>query len=65
MGLIMSILTYVINHSKNFSNELKTAKKLAIFAKKNKCKSTKDVKEFGLKSVISNQIIKKYVRNFK
>lgn len=59
------ILTYKIKHNKNYSEELKKAKQIANFAVKTKTLSSKNVKQFGLKSIISNQILRKYSRNKK
>ena len=60
------ILTYKVKHNKDFSKELSTAKKIAIFAIQNRDKlSSKNVAHLGLKSAISNQILRKYGRNWK
>ena len=60
------ILTYKIKHSNDFSAELKKAKQVAKFAIKNRDKlSTKYVARFGLKAVISNQLLQEYGRNKK
>ena len=60
------MLTYKIKHGKDFSRELGLARKVAEFAIANRDKlSTKYVAHLGLKSVIANQILRKYGRNKK
>ncbi len=60
------ILTIKIKHNENFDSELSKAFQIAQFSIQNKGVITsKAVSHFGLKSMISNQILRKYGRNKK
>lgn len=60
------IRTYHVKHRRDFSDQLRRAKLIADYAVENKhnnkALSTKYVKHHGLKSDISNQILRKYGR---
>lgn len=57
------IKTFKVKHNRDLSVELRKALQVSIFALKHKCTSSAQVKQFGLKSIISNQIIRKIIRN--
>ena len=57
------ILTYKLKHDTDFERELILAKKVAEFGLRTRTISSKDVRHVGLKSMIANQILRKYARN--
>lgn len=57
------IKTFKVKHNRDLSVELRKALQVSMFALKHKCTSSAQVKQFGLKSIISNQIIRKIIRN--
>lgn len=68
--MYMSIKTFKVKHGKNFDELLEKACLVAVFALKQKLEdkkspTSKDVKAIGLKSEISNQILRKYYLNKK
>ena len=58
------LLTFNVKHNLDLSDELEKGRKVAEVAiRSSKLLSSKDVSHFSLKSMISNQIIRKYGRN--
>lgn len=59
------ILTYKIKHTFNLATEFAQAFQIAKFGVQHRVISSKEVKHFGLKSMLANQILRKYARNRK
>lgn len=58
------ILTYKVKHNRDFLEEFQKGWEVISYLSENpQCRSSKDVKHIGLKSVISNQILRKYGSN--
>jgi len=57
------LLTYRMRHGRDFSEELRKARQVADFGVRHRTFSSKDVRHIGLKSIIANQILRKYGRN--
>lgn len=57
------ILTYKVRHGQDYGEELRMAKQVADHAVRHRTFTSKDVKHIGLKSMIANQILRKYGRN--
>lgn len=56
----MSVLTYNVKHNTDISSELDKALRIAKFGLIHKCSSSKQVSHFGLKSALSNAVLRKY-----
>lgn len=68
MNAEMSIKTYKVKHFQDFSNHLEAGYKVALFAQSQqgmKIPTSKSVKQLGLSSEVSTQIIRKYYANKK
>jgi putative transposase len=59
------ILTVKVKHGLDLSDQLDKGRQVAVFAVKTGCRSSKDVTHFGLKSMIANQVLRKYGRSKK
>ena len=57
------ILTVKVKHGLDLSDQFDKGMKIALFAVKTRSCSSKDVSHFGLKSIIANQVLRKYGRS--
>lgn len=57
------ILTMKVRHGLDLAEQMKKGRQVAEFAIRTGCRSSKDVKQFGLKAMIANQILRKYGRS--